>query len=307
MRTLAVTWSQSFEILVGILLFLIVPAVLTLSKTVRQSPLLMAGTIMLGIVLTVGLLAPWIAPYSPRAIVGDPFQSPSASHLLGTNDSGSDIFSRLVWGARTMMIVATFATSLVLLIGLTLGLTAGLRGGWVDTAIMRVVDVFLGLPVIPLLIFVSTLAGPSLKVSILMIGFTLWPQTARIVRSQALTLRTRGYVDCARGFGAGPFYLIRRHLLPTLGPIIAANLVYMAGLAVATEAGMAFLGLGDPSAVSWGTEIQRAVSSSQLQIGSIWLWWLVPFGLALAFAVFGFSLIGVGLEPRFNPRWSRTR
>ena len=276
-------------------------------RALRRSPLLSVGAAMLGLVVAVGALAPWIAPFQPRAITGDAFESPSGAHLLGTNDAGADIFSRLVWGSRTTLVVAVTATALVLAIGIALGLTAGLRGGWVDTAVMRLVDVFLGLPFLPLLIFIAALAGPSLPTSIGMIGLFLWPQTARIVRSQTLSLRSRGFVGTARGFGAGPLYVIRRHLVPALGPVITANMVFVAGLAVAIEAGLSFLGLGDPAAVSWGAELQRAVTNQQIQIGSLWVWWLLPFGLALTFAIFGFSLIGVALEPRFNPRTGRAR
>jgi ABC-type dipeptide/oligopeptide/nickel transport system permease subunit len=276
-------------------------------SALRRSPLLLVGTVMLAVVVVAGALAPWIAPYGPREIAGEVFESPSRDHLLGTNDAGSDLFSRLVWGSRTTLVVAVTATALVMAIGLAIGLTAGLRGGWVDKAVMRVIDVFLGLPFLPLLIFVAALAGPSLPVSVLMIGMSLWPQTARIVRSQALSLRSRGFVDIARGLGASPLYVIRRHLIPSLGPVIAANMVFVAGVAVAIEAGLSFLGLGDPAAVSWGAELERAVSNPQIRIGSLWLWWLLPPGLALTFAIFGFSLIGVGLEPRFNPRWSRGR
>jgi len=277
------------------------------TAAVRRNPVLAAGAGMLAVVVLVGVFAPWIAPYRPKAITGEVFESPSRAHLLGTNDAGADNLSRLIWGSRTTLVVAVTATAIVLLLGLTLGLTAGLLGGWADIAVMRLVDVFLGLPVLPLLIFVGALAGPSLSTSIFMIGLFLWPQTARIVRSQTLTLRSRGFVGIARGFGGGRFYVIRRHLVPALGPVIAANLVFVAGLAVAVEAGLSFLGLGDPSAVSWGAELERAVSNPQIQLGNLWLYWLVPFGLALTFAIFGFSLIGVGLEPRFNPRWGRAR
>jgi peptide/nickel transport system permease protein len=172
---------------------------------------------------------------------------------------------------------------------------------------MRLVDVFLALPVLPLLIFIATLAGPSLTLSILMIGLFTWPQTARIVRSQTLSLRNRGYVDSARGFGGGPLYIMRRHLVPALGPVIAANLVFVGGLAVVTETGLAFLGLGDPLAISWGAELEQAIDSPQLTIGTVWLWWLLPIGLALTLAIVGFTLIGVALEPRFNARTSRAR
>lgn len=278
-----------------------------LTGAARRSPLLATGLGMLFLVVAVGALAPWIAPYPPRQIAGDAFESPSPAHLLGTNDSGQDILSRLVWGSRTTLVVAVAATALVLALGLAFGLTAGLRGGLVDLAVMRLVDVVLGLPVLPLLIFVGALAGPSLSTSILMIGLFLWPQTARIVRSQTLSLRSRGYVGIARGLGAGPLYVIRRHLVPALGPVIVANMVFVAGIAVAIEAGLSFLGLSDPAAVSWGAELERAVSSTHIQIGSVWVWWMLPFGLALTFAIFGFSLIGVALEPRFNPREARPR
>lgn len=274
---------------------------------VRRSPLLLAGVAIVAAFAAVGVLAPWLAPYEPRAITGDVFESPSWSHLLGTNDAGADIFSRLVWGTRTTLVVAVSATALILVIGVAMGLTAGLRGGLVDTVVMRVVDVFLALPIIPLLVFIAALAGPSLTLSILMIGLFAWPQTARIVRSQTLSLRRRGFVDCARGFGGGPGYVMRRHLVPALGPILGANLVFVAGVAVTTEASLSFLGLGDPSAVSWGAELNRALTHTQISIGSLWLWWLVPFGLALTLAILGFTIIGVALEPRFNPRWARAR
>ena len=273
----------------------------------RQSRMLLAGVVMVSAFTVVGALAPWLAPYAPRAVSGDTFESPSWAHLLGTNDAGADIFSRLVWGTRTTLVVAVCATALILAVGMALGLTAGLRGGLADTVVMRVADVFLALPVIPLLIFIAALAGPSLTLSILMIGLFSWPQTARIVRSQTLSLRQRGFVDIARGLGGGPLYVMRRHLIPALGPVIAANLVFVAGLAVTTEAALSFLGLGDPSAVSWGAELNRALEHDQITFGSLWLWWMVPFGLALSVAILGFTLIGVALEPRFNPRWSRAK
>lgn len=278
------------------------PATTQRLSGLRRYPLLAVGAGMLSVVVAVAVIAPWIAPYRPRAITGGTLESPSRAHLLGTNDGGADILSRLIWGSRTTLVVAVAATALVVSIGLGLGLAAGLLGGAVDAALMGLVDVVLGLPFLPLLIFVGALAGPSLTTSILMIGLFLWPQTARIVRSQTLSLRRRGFVDSAKGFGAGPVYVVRHHLIPSLGPVIAANMVFVAGLAVAIEAGLSFLGLGDPAAVSWGAELERAVTNDQIQIGLLWLWWLVPFGLALTFAIFGFSLIGVALEPRFNPR-----
>lgn len=273
----------------------------------RRSPLLTTGIVIIVALLLVGVFAPWLAPYDPHAISGNAFESPSAHHLLGTNDAGADNLSRLIVGTRTTLVVAGGSTALILVIGLAVGLTAALRGGLIDIALMRLVDVFLALPVLPLLIFIAALAGPSRTLSVFMIGLFMWPQTARIVRSQTLSLRNRGYVDSARGFGAGPLYVMRRHLVPALGPIVASNLVYVAGVAVTVEAGLAFIGLGDPSSISWGADLNRALMNPQITLGSLWLWWLLPVGLALTVAVLGFTFIGVGLEPRFNPRWKRAR
>ncbi len=277
----------------------------TFASAVRRSPLLFVGLGIVAILALVAVLAPYLAPYDPKAIAGPALEPPSSRHLLGTNDAGTDIFSALIWGARSSLAVAIGATALVLAIGVALGLLAGLRGGLAETFVMRLADVVLALPVIPLLIFIAALAGPSRGVAVVTIGLLGWPQVARVVRSQTLSLRSRGFVHSARGYGAGPLYVMRRHLIPALGPIIAANLAFMAGLAVAVEAGLAFLGLGDPNSASWGATLERALRHQALYVTSIWLWWLLPAGLAITVAVLGFTFIGVGLEPRFNPRWTR--
>ncbi len=278
-----------------------------LARSLRESPLLLVGVVIVVALVLVGVLAPWIAPYDADAIAGRAFERPSSEHLLGTNDAGADNFSRLVMGSRTTLVVAATATALILLIGVAVGLTAGLRGGLVDVALMRLVDMFLALPVIPLLIFIAALAEPSLTLSILMITLFTWAETARVVRSQTLSLRNRGFVYSARGFGGGLLYVMRRHLVPAVGPVLTANLVYVAGNVVIIEAGLAFLGLSDPAGVSWGAELNRAASNPQIHIGSLWVWWLLPAGLALTLTILAITFIGLGLEPRFNPRWNRGR
>lgn len=271
----------------------------------RRAPLLSVGAAVVTTLVAVALLAPYVAPYGPQEIAGNALERPSSRHLLGTNDAGADIFSQLLWGARATLSVAVGATTLVLVIGVALGLVAGLRRGLAETVVLRLIDIVLALPVIPLLIFIAALSGPSREVAIFTIGLLAWPQVARVVRSQALSLRARGYVHAARGFGAGPLFVMRRHMIPALGPIIAANLVYMAGLAVTVEAGLGFIGLADPSSVSWGGMLERALRHQALYVTPIWLWWLLPPGLAITVAVLGFTFMGVGLEPRFNPRWTR--
>lgn len=275
------------------------------AATAPRSHMVTVGVGIVGLLAVVAVFAPLLAPHDPLAITGGSLEHPSSRHLLGTNDAGADIFSALVWGSRSTLTVSMAATSLVLVVGVTLGLVAGLRGGIAETVVMRLVDVILALPVLPLLIFIAAFAGPGRGLIIVTIGLLGWPPVARVVRSQTLSLRGRGFVQSARGFGAGPVYVMRRHLVPALGPVIAANLAFMAGLAVTIEAGLGFIGLGDPGSVSWGAILNRALSHQALYVSSIWLWWLIPAGLAITVAILGFTFIGVGLEPRFNPRWTR--
>ena len=271
----------------------------------RRSPLVLAGSAIVGVLVLVAVFAPVLSPYDPRALSGESLERPSARHLLGTNDVGQDIFSEMVWGARGSLTVALGAAVLAISVGVAVGVGVGLRGGLADTLAMRVVDVFLALPRLPLVVLIAALAGPSRLIVILVIGVILWPVSARVLRSQTLTLRRRGFVEAARGFGGGPIYVVRRHLAPALGPVIAANFVNVAAIAVVMEAGLAFLGLGDPSAESWGAILSRALRHPGLYFSSLWTWWVLPAGFAITLAMLGFTFLGVGLEPRFNPRWAR--
>lgn len=272
----------------------------------RGVPLLWIGVAIVGGVALVGVLAPVLAPYDPRALSGPSLAAPSGDHLLGTNDSGQDILSQLIWGARSSTVVAGLSAGLAVAIGVLVGAAAGLARGVTDAVAMRVTDVFLAVPALPLLILVVALTGPSRIALILVIAMAGSPTVARVVRSQALTLGRRGYVQAAEGFGAGRLYVIRRHIVPTAGPLIAANLVYWAATAVVLQAGLAFLGLSDPTDISWGSVLNRALEHQGVYFTSQWTWWVLPPGLAIALAATGLAFIGFGLEPRANPRWERT-
>ncbi len=263
------------------------------------------GGAIVGLVVVVALLAPLIAPFDPKAASGPSLSSPSGDHLLGTNDAGQDLLSQLIWGARAAVVVALLAAAIAVVIGVTVGAAAGLLGGWADLIAMRIVDVFLALPVLPLIILVAALAGPSRPTLILIIGFSAWPAVARVVRSQTLTLASRGYIEAARGFGSGRMYVIRRHLVPVLAPLAESNFVYWAGTAVVLQAGLGFLGLNDPTEVSWGSILNRALTHPGIYFSSAWLWWVVPAGMAVAVTAIGLAFLQVGLEPRANPRWRR--
>ena len=170
---------------------------------------------------------------------------------------------------------------------------------------MRMIDVFLAVPRLPLLILVAALAGASLTSVVLVVGLLTWPVIARQVRAQTRSLRERGYLTAARGFGGGLGYLLRRHLVPALGPILVSGFVAVAANAVLLEASLAFLGLADPTGVSWGIILNQALAEPGLYYSLLWTWWVLPAGFAITLAVLGFAFLGVGLEPLLNPRWRR--
>ena len=267
-----------------------------------RSPLALAGVGLVTLLVVAAVLAPVIAPYAPDVPSGPSYASPSLDHPVGTNNLGQDMLSRLIWGARASLTVAVGAATLALAIGGVVGMAAGLVGGVVDTVAMRVVDILLAVPRLPLLVLVAALAGAGVLTVTVLIGLMFWPPMARIIRSRTLSLRGRGFVESARGFGAGLPYLIRRHLLPALGPLVAVEFVAVASNAVLLEASLAFLGLADPTAVSWGLDINRALAEPGIYFTSAWLWWVLPTGFAITLAIMGFTLLGVGLEPVLNPR-----
>lgn len=272
----------------------------------RRDPFLWVGAGIVASLALVAILAPALAPYDPRMATGPSLASPSTEHLLGTNDAGQDIFSQLVWGTRSSAVVGLLAASLAVAVGAVVGATSASLGGRADLLIMRVVDLFLAVPALPLLILIAALAGPTRTTVIFVIALAGWPGIARVVRSRALTLVRSGYVAAARGFGAPRRYVVARHVLPALGPLVAASFVMWAATAVVLQAGLAFLGLSDPTDVSWGAVLNRALGSPGVYVTSQWVWWVLPAGLAITLAAIGLAFLGVALEPRSNPRWERT-
>jgi ABC-type dipeptide/oligopeptide/nickel transport system permease subunit len=246
---------------------------------VPWSAMLLVGVTMVAALVIIALLAPLLAPYDPRLPVGPSLAAPSADHLFGTNVLGQDIFSRIVWGARSSLAVALGSTTLAISVGTLVGVSSGLIGGTVDALAMRVVDICMALPRLPLLVLVAALVGPNRLTMVLLIGFVFFAAPARIFRSQTLTVRQRGFVQSARGFGGG-------------------NTILFA-------ATLAFLGLADPTDVSWGLMLNSALATPGLYFTSAWIWLVLPAGFAISLAVLGFTFLGVGLEPLVNPRWQR--
>jgi len=278
-----------------------------LSGSHAGQQLLMTGLGIVGVLGAVGLFAPWLAPYDPHAIAGPALVRPSLQHLLGTNDVGQDVLSQLMYGARRSLTVAFAAAALGTVIGVSLGAWAALKGGVTDLLLMRTVDVALAMPTLPLLILVAALARPSGVVVILSIALFSWPSIARIIRSQVMSVRERGYIMAAQGFGGGTLYLVRRHLVPATGPVIAAQFVDLAATAIMLGAGLGFLGLADANTPSWGSMLNRADAYPGIYDSLAWTWWILPSGLSITLAILGFAFLGLGLEPASNPRWNRFR
>lgn len=260
-----------------------------------------AGTVILLALAAVAVFAPVLAPYDPTDRVAAPFSSPSRAHVLGTNDIGQDILSELVFGARISLGIALLVATVATALATVIGLVAGYLGGWVSALAMRFVDVVLVLPFLPLMLLVAALFGAGVWTQVLVIGLLLWARPARVLRAAALSVRTAGHIEAATWMGGTRPYIIRRHVLPRITPIVVAEFVRAANIAILLEAALAFLGLGDPVAKSWGTMLHYAHARAAFLTGA-WRYWVLPAGACIALAVLGFALVGFALEQGTDPR-----
>lgn len=271
------------------------------------SGLLVAGAVLVGLAVAVAVCAPLLTSHDPTAISGRALEQPSARHWLGTDVPGRDIFAQLVYGARASLTAGVVAGALAIVGAVVVGVLPALVSGWADTLSNRAVVFMLALPGLPLLVLIGALAGNRASALVLVIGFLGIAPNARILRSQALTLRNRGFIAASRGFGGGPLYVLRRHIVPGLGPLILVSFVNWASVAIALQAGLAFIGLGDPSGISWGLMLNRALSQPAIYYSPMWTWWVLPPGFAITLTLLGFTFLGVSLEPYLNPRWKRSK
>ncbi len=263
------------------------------------------GMALLVVCALMALVGPLLIPYAPSAYTGSPLEPPSIRHLLGTNDVGQDMLSGLVHGARVSMAVALLAGLAGLAIALLVGIPAGAMRGPFDAVAMRLVDVLMAIPHLPLMIVLAIFLGPGLGNVILVIVALAWVRPARVVRSQVLSLRSRGYVSSARLFGGNWACVMWRHLLPALLPIAAAAFVNLAGRAVIMEAALAFLGIGDPTIQSWGMIMRHALDFRGIYLTSAWIWWLLPPGFCLSLLIASLAMLGTAVESHSNARLSR--
>ncbi|WP_341482614.1 ABC transporter permease [Fundidesulfovibrio terrae] len=271
----------------------------SLARRAAAHPMFVAGLLLVGSISLAAILAPLIAPHDPNALdVSRVLQAPSASHPLGTDALGRDIFSRMLYGGRVSLWVGFLAVGLSVAVGLFFGLIAGYFGGLADEVIMRGVDVMLCFPSFFLILAVIAFLEPSLTNIMIIIGLTSWMGVARLVRAEALTLKHRDFVRAARLAGAGSARILARHILPNAAaPVLVSATLGVAG-AILTESSLSFLGLGvQPPTPSWGNMLLEG--KEVLEIAP----WLSIFpGVAILLTVLGYNLLGESLRDLLDPR-----
>lgn len=254
---------------------------------------------MVCILIALAVLAPWIAPYNPTDIdVDHILEPPSRHHLLGTDELGRDVLSRMLYGARISLSVGLVAVGIATLIGVIVGAISGYYGGWIDILIMRFVDIMLCIPTFFLVLTVIAFVGPSIWNIMIVIGLTGWMGIARLVRAEFLSLKEREFVLSAHSIGASDLRIIFRHILPNaLAPVLVSFVLGVAG-AILTESTLSFLGIGvQPPTPSWGNILTSGKENIEIA------WWLSVFpGLAILFSVLSYNLLGEGIRDAIDPR-----
>ncbi len=264
-----------------------------------------AGFMILAIMLVLAAGAP-LFTWLPHDVSSGPALSPpGGKHLMGTDELGVDIWSQICFGARVSLIVGLGTALLAGLGGSLVGTWAGYRGKLIDRILMRIIDIMIVMPDLPVMVILAAFFGSSLTNIIIVLSLFSWSHPARIMRAQALSLKERGFVRMAQSYGAGDLYIIGRHLLPELIPVMVVSMVRLSGMAIITEAGLSFLGLGDPTSRSWGLIINHAINFSGIYFTDFWKWWLLYPWIFLTLLVTGLALFGRDLERIADPRISR--
>jgi peptide/nickel transport system permease protein len=263
------------------------------------------GLLFLTALLLLAAAAPLVSHHSHRAASGPPLAPPGPAHWMGTDDLGVDLFAQVCFGARVSLLVGIGTALLAGLGGALAGILAGYCGGWTDRVLMRLIDILLVLPDLPVMIVLAAFFGPSVWTVIGVLSAFSWVFTARIVRARVLSLKQRRFIQAAETYGAGTLYLMRRHFLPEITPLAAVGMIRLAGRAIVAEAGLSFLGLGDPASRSWGFILHHALSFPGIYYTPFWKWWLLFPWLALTLVVLSLALIAKDLEKVADPRMRR--
>ncbi len=271
----------------------------------KQDKLALVGVILLICFIFVGIFAETLAPHGPRDRHYDEqgqirrLESPSAAHPFGTTDVGRDIFSQVILGTRTALLVGFIAALLVTFVGSVVGIVSGYFGGIVDSVLMRIVDFFYAIPFIPFVIVLAAIMRPSLWNVILAVSMLSWRTVARIVRSQVLSISRRPYIKAAKIAGAGHVRIMFKYILPNVIPLVLLEMAFMVNWAIMSEASIAFLGFGDPRETSWGQILHMNFVSGYSRIA--W-WWTAPPGLAIILLLVSIFFLARSLEAVVDPR-----
>lgn len=272
----------------------------TLVRTLLSDRKALAGGIILLLAAAIALLAPVIAPGDPNDFVGRPNQPPSAAYWFGTTASGQDVLAQTVWGSRISLSAGVLVGVLTTALGTLVGMTAGYLRGRTDDLLSLVVNVFLIMPSLPLLIVLAAFLPPGHATIVLVLTVTGWAWPARVLRAQTLALREKDFVIAAEMLGETRLRIVFVEILPNMLSIVAASFVGSVVYGIGAQAGLEFIGLGDTSAVSWGTNLYWAANNSSLLTGA---WWtFVPSGACIAIVAFAFSLLNYAIDELTNPR-----
>lgn len=261
----------------------------------------MIGLFGVLLIVLMGIAGPMFLA-KPEGYTADILLAPSAAHWLGTDNLGLDIFAELVWGARTSLYVSVFAMLIASMIGIPLGLLCGYSTGWLREALDAFIDIFMTLPMLPLMIIVAAVMGTSITNVALILGVFSWPQLARVIRNSTLRIKEMQYIEAAKCLGYSKLRILFRHVLLNASGPAFVNMTLVMASAVLTEASLSFLGLGDPTTWSWGTILKRAWSQNAvISSPNPWWWWLLP-SLCIVIYVVCFNLLGTALNDCLNPK-----
>jgi peptide/nickel transport system permease protein len=262
----------------------------------------MIGLVVLIVVILLAIFAPLIAPadlLDVTKVTAGQNQPPSWAYPLGTDPAGRSVLVMLLWGARVSLLVGFAATAVSMVIGTIVGMAAGHFQGLTQAVLMRIIDFFLVLPSLVLAIVLSTVLARGVLTIVIAIGVTSWAGTARLVRSQTLTIESRPYIERAWALGASHTHVLGRHILPAVMPLVLANTTLAVGSAIIAESTLSFLGLGDPTQMSWGTMLKSALDTGAATAG--YWWFVLPPGIAIVLVVLCFTLVGRATEAVVNP------
>ncbi|HCU08783.1 MAG TPA: ABC transporter permease [Clostridiales bacterium] len=260
------------------------------------------GTVVLFLFILVAIFGPLLVPFSVLEFgeVEDMLNPPGPGHVLGTDDMGRDVLGYLIAGSRISLLVGALATGISMVIGTVIGIVSGYSGKAIDNVLMRITDFFLVIPWLPLMMVLAAILGTSIWNIIVVIGVTSWAGTARVVRSQTLSVRENQFVERTVSIGAGSGHIMLHHILPNVFPLVFANTILIAAAAITSETTLSFLGLGDPAHASWGMMLHYAFETGATSTGA-W-WYFLPPGLCVVAVVLAFTLMGYAFDEILNPK-----